>query len=198
MSSHVREAFIEPLIACYGLPKSDRPELFFAEVMAALEHYQRADLQSAKTLILRRHKFWPRIAECLDVINEVIEARSRPGVAPIQYPTWTAERFAQADVLVRSELGKHAADEGWISPLWDFCREKLRLPEGEEVRHLINSGRETARVIESTYRECRPKSPAVILCQGWEKRMRMLALIAKGMPRADAKGHANFHEEPAP
>lgn len=198
MSNHVREAFIEPLIAVYGLPKADRPELFFAEYMAALEPYNRQDLQSAKTLILRQYRFWPRIAECIGVLNDVIEGRNKPGVAPNPYPTWTKERFAKADVMVRCDLGRVAVDEDWISPLWDFCREELRLPEGEEVRKCIKLGRKVRHTIETTYAECKPTSAAWKLCEGWEKRMRMLAMIAKGMPRAEAKGHANFHEEPAP
>jgi len=50
--------------------------------------------------------------------------------------SWTTAAVATADRLIVCDLGRLAADEGWILSLHDFCRKNRALPNDRQVGDL--------------------------------------------------------------
>lgn len=59
-----------------------------------------------------------------------------------KYPAWAKERVDLADMLVKGEMGRRAANQGWILSLHDFCRKHARLPLHHEVTGIQTSAAE--------------------------------------------------------
>lgn len=122
-------------------------EAWLADYEDALKIFQPAILQEAAKRIMRRRNYtnFPMIAECVQACNEVIEERSKSvpsrSHSPL-YPEWSDERVAEANLMLNSAVGRKAAEEGWIIGLWDFCRNRRRLPQHHEVPKIIAGSRE--------------------------------------------------------
>lgn len=54
----------------------------------------------------------------------------------------TTQRAAMAWKVVRSDLGRRAADEEWISELWDFVFREGRVPDEAEMSRMRQSAAE--------------------------------------------------------
>lgn len=79
---------------------------------------------------------FPFPAEVAAVCREVL-ADDRRGKPELSKPEPKANPYKLADDLIRGELGKRAAREGWALTLHDFIRENTRMPNEQECRRLI-------------------------------------------------------------
>ncbi len=136
----------------FGEPK--RPEggdlaVVFAAYQRELGRYRSDVLQLAADQLIakRNHRNFPLLAECLQACRDAQEqiAIQQQREAENAHKTnpkpsgdpWSEQRVRQADRMMASEIGRLAAEEGWIIHLHDWCREQGRLPnkfEGEKVR----------------------------------------------------------------
>lgn len=137
--------FLMRLQTMYGEPDSDNPAAFLAEYARLLKKYSGSTLDKACDLVLRnnRYKTWPTIGECVSCCEDAIEKTTAdaPRNFDAKHPEWSDARVEAADRMIVCELGRRAADEGWILALWDFAREKQRLPREHECGALISKSR---------------------------------------------------------
>lgn len=132
--------FLARLQNVYGPPFGDNPDGFLAEYARLLGHYSPAILEAAADRLLATHKGphrWPRISECVKACEDVIVAagkdRRLSEPARDRNPDWSPEAIARANKLIQCDLGQRAAQEGWITQLWDYCRKYRELPSTHEI-----------------------------------------------------------------
>lgn len=130
---------VQRLAVVFGEPThSPDPQAFAAEVMRLTKAYSAADHQRAADIVARTYRPtasrpWPSISEivmaCVDAQDENVPR------APAKelHPEWSSRAVAKAYDLIRSPIGKKAADEGWILSLWDHCRKAGKLPTPNEA-----------------------------------------------------------------
>ena len=112
-------------------------------------------LTAAKKQIIRTRKPHmprpPMVSECIDACVEArrfIEKDKRAGEMPeinkSAGAAYSPEREALASSLIRSAMGREAAQAGpcWILSLWEFCRDNQRLPVGPEIARCQRAARE--------------------------------------------------------
>lgn len=160
----VREYFLKPLARQFNLPKgaTGDPEAWERDYIESLGTFDDEALDRAAKIIRdeRTETRFPLIADCnaackrahdeiryghqrgerLDNRNENVPIEQR-------YPEWSELRRHQAWDLMRCDLGKEAARDIWIVPLYDFCRENRRLPDRHEVERLIKKGKKTGELV---------------------------------------------------
>ena len=129
------------------LPENADKTTIYGAYARALSQYSDRVLQRAadEMLATRSQRKFPLLAECLEACrnaqDEIAGEAKRENDSARQSAKskdpWSPERVHLADGMMRSELGREAAKEGWIVSLHDFCREEGRLPnkfEAERVR----------------------------------------------------------------
>lgn len=125
----------------YGQPDSPDPVAYLDEMGRMLAKYSENVLDQATDLVLKTHRGrnWPTPAECITACEDVLEtdrARDARKAGNVEhYPEWTSTAIERANKLIQSPLGQQAAREGWISPLWDYCRHAGELPDSEAAIH---------------------------------------------------------------
>lgn len=101
----------------------------------------------------RQGEQWmPTIAECLKVCTDAkywIDAEKKKELLPLELvkssrAAYSVERkvFVR-NALLRGEMGKRAATDGWARSLQDFCRINNRLPDKKEAEGLIRDSQAT-------------------------------------------------------
>lgn len=130
-----------------NLPENADKATIYGAYARALSQYSSEVLQRAADgmLAVRSQRKFPLLAECLEACrsaqDEIAGEAKRENddqrqVAKSKDP-WSPERVKQADRMMDSDVGRQAAEEGWIISLHDFCREQGRIPnrfEAEKVR----------------------------------------------------------------
>jgi len=79
---------------------------------------------------------FPLPADCVAVCEDIVRVKAagtRPLIAGPSVDPWTKDRFALANDLMRTEMGRTAAREGWVLALWHFAWANARLPAGGEL-----------------------------------------------------------------
>jgi hypothetical protein len=111
---------------------------WFKSWLFALEKYDAWVLEAAARRIVdeRKDDYFPKPAEVHQVCRAII-AEDKNTKPTLTAPTGPANPFKLADELMRCELGRRAAREGWALTLRDFIAEKHRLPDEGEARRLI-------------------------------------------------------------
>jgi hypothetical protein len=97
------------------------------------------------------------------------------------YTAWSPARIAEANHLIQGEIGRRAADEGWILGLWDHCRNHRKLPSAGEIYEIKQATAEAREAYESMAH--RPTSAREALEQLWatlEQRRPNLGRLARG------------------
>lgn len=152
--------FLDPLMRHFTLPKTidGKEEAWEADYNEALSFYSDRVLEfAAKKLIFaeRQHKSFPTPAECLRACKDVHNEFSKPEPRKSnQRDEWSPEAISQADKLLCSDIGRRAADEGWVWQLWDFLRRQGRWPNTHEASHLkAHSNTQNAETSEFVKRE---------------------------------------------
>lgn len=141
-------------LAVHFPPKHARPELeatWLKSMAEALRGTAPKVLEEAARHLINTRKYnsFPLPAECRAVCMEIAERQelrqnegSLPGIGFSYGLDWTQERRNLASQLICGALGKEAAKDGWILALWNFCREKQRLPSGAEIHRCKAVARE--------------------------------------------------------
>lgn len=125
----------------YGQPDSPDPVAYLEEMSRMLSRYSESVLDQAADLVLKTHRGrnWPTPAECIRACEDVLETdrakEARKAGTVENYPEWSVTAIERANTLIQSPLGRQAAREGWISPLWDYCRHAGELPDNEAAIH---------------------------------------------------------------
>jgi hypothetical protein len=118
--------------------EDDNIDTWIDEWEGALKQFDKWVIEAAATRIVhdRTQAGFPFPAEVRKVCFQVLadDRKSKPELQTEQKPR---DPYALAEQLMRCELGKRAAREGWALTLRDFIAEKHRLPEEGEVRRLI-------------------------------------------------------------
>lgn len=131
-------SLLNRLAVIYGAPDSEDPGAYLNEVARLLAGFSEAELSKAGDALLSAHKSrsWPTPAQCVDACYAARGKPPSPVPEAPKYPEWSREAIAAANKLVMSDIGRQAADQGWILALHDFCRKERRLPN-ETEQHRI-------------------------------------------------------------
>lgn len=123
------------LCVVYGQPDSPDPVAYLTEIGKLLKGYTETEMEKAGDAVLRNHRgrAFPTPSEIAGACADARAGSSRETVPAFKDHNWTNERIALADKLIKSPMGREAADEGWILSLHDFIRENERLPEPREI-----------------------------------------------------------------
>lgn len=122
--------------------------------------------KACREIILTRGKrqgeqWMPTIAECLSVCKEAkywLEAERQKQDLPVDVkkdakPYSKERKVFVRNHLLRGEMGKRAATEGWARALQDFCRVNNRLPDQNEAASLVRLSRQTFELHEGLLRK---------------------------------------------
>lgn len=159
----VSEFFLKPLMRHFNLPPgaSDDPEGWERDYDESLGTFGDDALRRAARIIREERtgaRTFPLIADCNAACKRAFDelhsprsnksgARNDDQAIEDGYPEWGDLRRQQAWSLMRCDLGKEAARDMWVVPLFDFCRENRRLPDRHEVERLIQKGIKTAELV---------------------------------------------------
>lgn len=144
--------------------ETERDEMAWSEGVASALRYYDDDLvpRIAQAIIdTRTDRRFPLASEIRKTATHVADdarARLPVDIAPSgKGMAWTRERRRLAYDLVRTERGREAANGGWITELWDFCRREMRLPDPREAGVLRDRADETYRDVENWLRDADPR-----------------------------------------
>lgn len=137
----VSVSFLQPMLRHFKLPQGANadPAAWQLDYEEALSFYSDRVLEfAAKKLIFAERKtaMFPVPAECLKACKEVHGEFAKPEPKRKGHDEWSPEAIRRADELLCSDIGRRAADEGWVWQLWDFLRRQQRWPNGQEAANL--------------------------------------------------------------
>lgn len=141
--------FIDRMLSIFHAPITENESGFVDEMRKALKGWDLSTLNEAADRIAKTAKFFPKPAEVIEVCESIAASRVVPHTPPVNL-YFTADAFRTANRLIRSEMGKDAARDGWIGQLHDFCRQRSRLPKGFEIAHLKSE----AKLFDDAYSAC--------------------------------------------
>jgi len=158
------------------------PAPFLAELERVAKAYtaECQELAGHMVLVATKQTWWPSLGVIADALNAAQDRlfAKRHDAGP-KYPDWTPSRIANANRLIRSPMGRQAAEEGWIGALWDFARVEERLPQGAELSRCKRIAKEADAAAAEVYRMT--AVPALVkLAQSREEKHKRLAEIANG------------------
>ena len=158
------------------------PAPFLAELERVAKAYTAECQELAGDMVLAATKqtWWPSLGVIADALNAAQDRlfAKRHDAGP-KYPDWTPSRLAIANRLIRSPMGRQAAEEGWIGALWDFARVEERLPHGSELARCKRIAKEADAAAAEVYRMT--AVPALVkLAQSREEKHKRLTEIANG------------------
>ncbi len=155
---HVYENFLTPMTDTFKVPK--HPELsesqYFSGIAEELKEFNGATLKKAYEHFFKakKHTTMPTIREMVDVCEkmqqalQVIEKHQRNVSAwekeiarrEATERAWSTERRQWAkDRLLECQHSKQAAEEGWISWLYDHYRYNDHPPTDGEIKKMLRS-----------------------------------------------------------
>lgn len=154
------EGFAKRLMNVLGPHNTAKMPALLKEMHQHLGRYSEDELQEAATLLLasQKNSFWPTFAamkiaadEARTMLRKARQERTPLGrvrrknsIGEWYTPRsksedeayWSRDAFEAADRLINSEIGREAAQDGWINELYDYCREARRLPTEREILSL--------------------------------------------------------------
>lgn len=142
------DQFIAHMSAMIAPPATTDDDLFIQGYRKAIQGWRGDILAEAANRLVKTSKWFPKAAEVIEVCESIAASRVVPDTKPGNL-FFTGEAFRTANRLIRSEMGKEAARDGWIGQLHDFCRQKGRLPKGFEISHLKSE----AKLFDASYSE---------------------------------------------
>ena len=179
--------------------KADSPEeaMWSRSMAAVLGDYSDSVLAKACAHILktRKNDRFPLPAEIAAVCVEIADDDNRPKVLAAEMEAAKANPWSRArtrfviEQLLSGEMGKRAARDGWIGPLYDECRLRNELPKAHEIDGLKRRAEEFFAVRSMCHR--REGWPATGVGSGLagaaarlgetiEKRNRLVASVVLG------------------
>jgi hypothetical protein len=143
------DSFVARMIDVFAAPQTENPKAYVDEMRKAIAGWDQATLDKAADRLVKTAKFFPRPAEVIEVCEAIAASRVVPDTRP-QHGDWTSDALRTASGLIRSDMGREAAKDGWITQLHDFCRQKRRLPKGFEIAKLKTE----AKLFDDAYSTC--------------------------------------------
>lgn len=140
--------FIARLVVHFGEPKfdvsdSDRPwahKEWSRDMNDHLKKYDREVLELAASRMAAAGKYrrFPLLSECVAACDKAeswldSQKPKLPIRDPGSLPEYSQDRENLARDLIKSPMGKQAAQEGWIWGLYVFCVRNARLPTHSEI-----------------------------------------------------------------
>lgn len=158
------------------------PAPFLAELERVAKAYTAECQELAGDMVLAATKqtWWPSLGVIADALNAAQDRlfAKRHDAGP-KYPDWAPSRLSNANRIIRSPMGRQAAEEGWIGALWDFARVEERLPHGSELARCKRIAKDADAAAAEVYRMT--AVPALVkLAQSREEKHKRLAEIANG------------------
>lgn len=143
-------AFIKCLTAVYGAPDTGDAAEFKRILNDKIGHHSTDLLLEVADEFITTRKSWPKMA---DIISGAISASIRQANAQrVAMPSvkqrdpWSDEAAQQANELIQCDMGVRADREGWLGHLWDYCRDKGRLPGSKsEIAKLVSAAKRHAK-----------------------------------------------------
>lgn len=142
--------FIDRMLSIFHAPVTENERGFVEEMRKALAGWDLSILDMAADRLAKTAKFFPKPAEVIEVCEAIAAERAPKGPTPPVNLYFTADAFRTANRLIRSEMGREAARDGWIGQLHDFCRQHARLPKGFDISHLKSE----AKLFDDAYSAC--------------------------------------------
>lgn len=142
------QTLIARFLAIFGEPRTENTELFLREYENAISGWDERTLKNAGDRLIAEAKFWPRPAEVNDLCHALMPPPSSSDFKPDL--NWTGDAIRTANDLIHSDLGRRAADEGWIGAMHDHIRVHRSLPTPSEVAVL----KQQAAATDQAYRDC--------------------------------------------
>jgi hypothetical protein len=126
------------LVIVFGMPESIDPPAYLSEIARLLRAYSHAELDKAADLLVREfvptaRKPWPTPNEVCIAAADARDILTPPKTADDKHPAWSDSAMSFADKAIVSDLGREAADNGWIGALHDFYRHNKRQPNAAEI-----------------------------------------------------------------
>lgn len=141
---HVMDEFLSPGLAVWGEPASPDPDRFLKEYGDVLKGFPRDVLTAAYRDLRQSHKGptrWPRIPEIVEACDHAQE-RLRPKRASVSViDDWHRKARNAEALMMNSEVGQQAAQDGWANGCREFIMRHGRLPKEYETGHLISNAR---------------------------------------------------------
>lgn len=132
-------ALISRLAIVFGTPShTGDPVAYMAELDRITKRYTEPQLDRAADILIRDHrptrlKPWPSPSTILEACEDAAGALTPQKDPSAKYKDWSPASVGKAYDLMRTDLGREAADQGWALSLWDFSRQHGRLPNEREV-----------------------------------------------------------------
>lgn len=149
----------------YGMPFSDDPAAAFAVLKDQLGQFPDELSRRALQIILAKQKnqHFPAASVIIQSVQQAAhEADRDQRHAAERQPVKRKNSRQIAETLIRSDMGRTAADQGWIAQLYSFCERNERLPKPGEQSQLMHQARLYEQLYEETKQklaEARPSKP---------------------------------------
>lgn len=129
---------------------------WLASMERNLRGYSAAILDKACQRIIdtRKDRYFPLPSECRAACEEAakFERLSAPQM-PLDHPSERpGSHYALADDLIHSDLGRQAAEQGWVGALHAFICKEGRLPKDYEIRKCVGWAKEFDEAYEQVLR----------------------------------------------
>ena len=136
------QALLDRLMVVYGEPKTHDLKAWAEEYTRQLAGFGSHHWDKAADHLFRHHriKSWPTPGEII-AAWEAVSPRPHLAEGP-KHSDWTEAAIARADRMIQSDMGREAAQEGWITGLHDHCRRNHVMPTPREVASLKRAARE--------------------------------------------------------
>lgn len=158
-------AFSKDLVDLFGAPKppsgsllseADYAKRWGADMLEDLWPYSAETLERARKILRQtsKYKSMPSNAEILaaakEAYKQIESEKPRLIRAKHELPDsdpWSEARQDTADMLLKTAMGRRAVGDGCILTLWNYCRERGRLPTEGEYQQMIQGADLTLKLI---------------------------------------------------
>jgi hypothetical protein len=108
--------------------KTENAEKFKFVWAIVKERYAGLSMAKLETRLIAAARFLSKGHTPREAVEKAFTEEAGEGARKMGGDPWSSERIEEADRLIQSDLGRQAAQEGWIVALHDYCRENRELP----------------------------------------------------------------------
>lgn len=145
-------AFIAAVSRQFNPPRLDETEAagWMRDYVRVIGKYDADVLSRAahKIIETRTESRFPKPAECraacVEADRDLATLRKDQGLlshGQRDQSPWASWRQDMADTLIKTDMGRQAAREGWVLLLWNYCRDHGRLPSPDMAARFAREAR---------------------------------------------------------